>query len=245
MQKLGCLILLVVVFISCKSLKYRKLEEGLYAELVTNKGPILMELYTEKVPMTTANFVSLIEGTNSQLPTPLKGKNFYEGVIFHRVIPNFVIQAGGFTSKGRKKLSYVFEDEFPKNKEGNLLYRHNDSGILSMANAGPTTNNSQFFITHNATSHLDGRHTVFGKTIINSIQLKELKSKIKDSLLLKKAIDSTRMEVVNNIVQKDTILSVKIIKVGSKAKKFNAAKVFDAQLEMLENSKITSKKTGN
>ncbi|CAI8435953.1 MAG: putative peptidyl-prolyl cis-trans isomerase [Polaribacter sejongensis] len=245
MQKLGYLTLLLVVFISCKSLEYRKLEEGVYAELVTNKGPILIELYTEKVPMTTANFVSLIEGTNSQLLAPQKGINFYEGVIFHRVISNFVIQAGGFTSKERKKLSYVFGDEFPKDKEGDLLYKHNDSGILSMANAGPTTNNSQFFITHRATSHLDGRHTVFGKTIINSIQLKELKSKINDSLLLKKAIDSTRMRVVNSIVQKDTILSVKIIKVGSKAKKFNAAKVFDTQLEMLENSKITSKKTGN
>lgn len=244
MKKLGCLLLLVVVFISCKSLKYRKLEDGVYAELVTNKGPILIELYTEKVPMTTANFVSLIEGTNSQLSTPLKGENFYEGIIFHRVISNFVIQAGGFTSKKRKKLSYVFGDEFPKDKKGDLVYRHNDSGILSMANAGPTTNNSQFFITHGATPHLDGRHTVFGKTIINSIQLKELKSNIKDSLLLKKAIDSTRMKVINSIVQKDTILSVAIIKVGSKAKKFDAAKIFDAQLEKLENSKRIRKKTG-
>jgi cyclophilin family peptidyl-prolyl cis-trans isomerase len=199
-------------------------------------------LYAEDVPMTVANFVSLAEGTNSKLLDSLKGKKFYEGVIFHRVVPNFVIQGGGFTAKGRKNAGYVFGDEFPKSEDGDLMYRHNDAGILSMANGGPTTNNSQFFITHKPIPHLDGKHSVFGKTIINSIQLKELKTKIKDSLKLKKSIDSTRMAIVNSIVQNDTILSVKIIKLGTKAENFNAAEVFDTQFSKFATSEEDRKK---
>ena len=129
-------------------MKYKGLKNGIYAEITTNKGDILLELYAEDLPMTVANFVSLIEGSNSKLIDSLKVKNFYDGIIFHRVVPNFVIQAGGFSSRGRKDAGYVFGDEFPKNSDGNLIYRHDDAGILSMANGGPTTNNSQFFITH-------------------------------------------------------------------------------------------------
>jgi len=217
-------------------LKYKGLINGVYAEISTNKGDILLELYAEDVPMAVANFVSLTNGTNSKLLDSLKGKKFYEGVIFHRVVPNFVIQGGGFTAQGRKNAGYVFGDEFPKSTDGDLMYRHDDAGILSMANGGPTTNNSQFFITHKPIPHLDGKHSVFGKTIINSIQLKELKSKIKDSLHLKKSIDSTRMAIVNRIVQNDTILSVKIIKIGSKAENFKATKVFDTQFSKFTTS---------
>jgi cyclophilin family peptidyl-prolyl cis-trans isomerase len=215
-------------------MKYEGLRNGVYAEILTNKGQILLELYAEDVPMTVANFVSLTEGTNSKMLDSLKGENFYEGIIFHRVVPNFVIQGGGFSNQGKKDAGYIFGDEFPKSIDGDLIYKHDDAGILSMANGGPTTNNSQFFITHKPIPHLDGKHSVFGKTIINAIQLKELKSKIKDSLNLKKSIDSTRMAIVNSITQNDTILSVKIIKIGAKAESFNAAKVFDNKFNNFE-----------
>lgn len=236
MKNLKYLLLLTLVFASCKVAKYKSLEDGVYAEILTNKGEILVALYAEDVPMTVANFVSLVEGTNSKLIDSLQGKNFYEGIIFHRVVDNFVIQGGGFTANSRKAAGYVFGDEFPKKEDGDLMYRHDDKGIMSMANGGPTTNNSQFFITHRPIPHLDGKHTVFGKTTINSLQLKDLKSKSKDSLQLQKSIDSTRMAVVNSIVQKDTILTVKIIKIGDKAKSFNAAQVFDNQLDKFSNS---------
>ena len=217
-------------------MKYKGLKNGIYAEITTNKGDILLELYAEDVPMTVANFVSLIEGSNSKLIDSLKSKNFYDGIIFHRVVPNFVIQAGGFSSRGRKDAGYVFGDEFPKNSDGNLIYRHDDAGILSMANGGPATNNSQFFITHKPIPHLDGKHSVFGKTIVNSIQLRELKSKFKDSIDLSKSVDSTRMAIVKSITQGDTILSVKIIKIGEKVERFNAAEVFDNEFNNFETS---------
>lgn len=244
MKNLKYLIAFVVLLTACSTTpeKYKGLNDGVYAEILTNKGEILVELYAEDVPMTVANFVSLVEGTNSKLVDSLKGKNFYEGIIFHRVVDNFVIQGGGFTANGRKDAGYVFGDEFPKSEDGDLMYRHDDKGILSMANSGPTTNNTQFFITHKPIPHLDGKHAVFGKTIINALQLKELKSKIKDSLQLHKAIDSTRMAVVNSIVQKDTILSVKILKLGAEASSFNASEVFDTQLGDFENLEKGKKK---
>ena len=242
MKNLKYLIVFVVFLTACTPEKYKGLEDGVYAEILTNKGEVLVALYAEDVPMTVANFISLAEGTNSKLLDSLKGKRFYEGVIFHRVVPNFVIQGGGFTAEGRKSAGYVFGDEFPKSEDGDLMYRHNDAGILSMANAGPTSNNSQFFITHKPIPHLDGKHSVFGKTVINSIQLKELKTRIKDSLQLKKSIDSTRMSVVNSIVQNDTILSVKIIKLGAKADSFNASEVFDTEFSKFATSEEDRKK---
>jgi len=231
-----------VLFISaCTSTKKESLKEGVYAEIVTNKGNILVELYAKDVPLTVANFVSLVEGTNPKLLDSLQGKNFYQNILFHRVVDNFVIQAGGFTADGKKNTGYVFGDEFPKKEDGNLKYAHDDKGILSMANAGPTTNNSQFFITHKAISHLDGKHSVFGKTIVNPTQLKVLKTKFKDSLQLKKAIDSTRMAVVNKIVQNDTILTVKIIKVGERALSYNAAEVFNTEYQKFSKSEAEYK----
>ena len=91
-----------MLLISCIPSKYKDFEAGIYAEIQTNKGNILLELYTENVPKTVGNFIALVEGTNSKLVDSLKGKNFYDNIIFHRVVPNFVIQAGGFTSQGRK-----------------------------------------------------------------------------------------------------------------------------------------------
>ena len=100
MKNLQYLVVFVVLLAACTSTpkKYKELNDGVYAEILTNKGEILVELYAENVPMTVANFVSLAEGTNSKLVDSLKGKDFYEGVIFHRVVDNFVIQGGGFTA---------------------------------------------------------------------------------------------------------------------------------------------------
>ena len=219
-----------MLLISCIPSKYKDLEAGIYAEIQTNKGNILLELYTENVPKTVANFIALVEGTNSRLVDSLKGKNFYDNIIFHRVVPNFVIQAGGFTSEGRKSTGYLFGDEFPRNKNGNIIYKHDDQGVLSMANGGPLTNNSQFFITYRAIPHLDGKHSVFGKAIINSTELKKLQKTHPDTLQLKNAINVTRMEVINKVSQKDTIITINIIRIGAKAQDFNAAKTFNEEV---------------
>lgn len=239
MRKIFYFLIAILLLNSCTSGKYKNLEEGLYAEIKTNKGDILLELYADDVPKTVANFVSLVEGENSRLTDSLKGKNFYEGIIFHRVVPNFVIQAGGYTVNGRKSPGYVFGDEFPKDDLDDLLYKHDDQGILSMANGGPNTNNSQFFITHRAIPHLNGKHSVFGKTIVNSLELKNLQKKYKDSLQLQRAIDSARMSVVNKIVQNDTIITITIIRLGSDAKDFNAEEVFNDEASKFSKSQQT------
>jgi peptidyl-prolyl cis-trans isomerase A (cyclophilin A) len=237
MQKIFPIAAVFLLFISCVSEKFKNLNQGLYAEIETNKGNILLELYAEDVPKTVANFVALVEGTNSMLLDSLKGENFYEGVVFHRVVPNFVIQGGGFTPSGKKNTGYLFGDEFPRNEKDDLIYKHNDQGVLSMANGGPTTNNSQFFITHRAIPHLDGKHSVFGKTVVNSLELKELQQKYSDSLQLKKAMDVTRMATVNKVLKNDTIFTVNIIRIGAKAKDFNAAEVLDSEVAKFKKSK--------
>ena len=230
MQKFFFISTIFVLLISCIPLKYKDLKAGIYAEIQTNKGNILLELYTENVPKTVANFIALVEGTNSKLVDSLKGKNFYDNIIFHRVVPNFVIQAGGFTSEGKKNTGYLFGDEFPRNKNGNIMYKHDDQGVLSMANGGPLTNNSQFFITHRAIPHLDGKHSVFGKAIINCLELKKLQKIHTDTLHLKNAIDITRMAVINKVSQQDTIITINIIRIGNKAQDFNAAQTFDEEV---------------
>ena len=230
MQKFFFISIIFVLLTSCAQGKYKDLEAGIYAEIQTNKGNILLELYTENVPKTVANFIALVEGTNSRLVDSLKGKNFYDNIIFHRVVPNFVIQAGGFTSEGRKSIGYLFGDEFPRNKSGNIIYKHDDQGVLSMANGGPLTNNSEFFITHRAIPHLDGKHSVFGKAIINCLELKKLQKVHTNKLQLKNAINVTRMAVINKVSQKDTIITINIIRVGAKAEDFNAAKTFDEEV---------------
>jgi peptidyl-prolyl cis-trans isomerase B (cyclophilin B) len=117
------------------------------ATFETNKGAIRIELFDDKTPKTVGNFEKLCE------------KNYYDGLKFHRVIDNFMIQGGCPEGTGSGGPGYQFEDEFVDD------LRHDGPGVLSMANAGPNTNGSQFFITHVATPHLDGRHSVFGKVI--------------------------------------------------------------------------------
>ena len=230
MRKISVLVAFLAIVFSCTPKKYKSLEDGLYAEIQTNKGDILLELYYKDVPMTVANFVSLADGTNNQVPDSIKGKDFYDGIRFHRVVNNFVIQGGDPTETGRGTPGYRFGDEFTYDSEGNLMYKHDDQGIMSMANGGPNSNGSQFFITHRPIPHLDGKHSVFGKTIVNSDQLAALQQQNLDSVQLQKGIDSLRMEVVNKIAKLDTILDVKIIRIGSDAKSFEAAEILDNEL---------------
>ena len=181
------------LFYACKN-NYPELDTGLYADINTTKGNIIVQLEMDKTPITVANFVSLTEGNNPKVNEEYKGKPYYDGLLFHRVIDNFMIQGGDPTGTGRGSPGYSFKDEIT-----DLI--HSGPGILSMANAGPFTNGSQFFITHVKTPWLDGKHTVFGKVI-------------------------SGQNVVDSIVQNDTIKKIKIIRKGSLARNFNAPNVF-------------------
>ena len=123
------------------------MKQGTHAHFETSMGNFTIELFEQQAPKTVENFVKLAE------------KKFYDGVIFHRVIDGFMIQGGDPTGTGRGGPGYQFADEF------HPQLKHSSEGILSMANAGPNTNGSQFFITLTATPHLDGKHTVFGKVV--------------------------------------------------------------------------------
>jgi cyclophilin family peptidyl-prolyl cis-trans isomerase len=192
---------LLMLFTSCAE-EYPKLDDGMYAEIKTNKGVILLELEFKKTPVTVANFVSLAEGKNTKVEEKFKGKPFYNGLKFHRVIKDFMIQGGDPDCNGSGGPGYKFIDEITDLK-------HDSAGILSMANSGPKTNGSQFFITHKATPHLDGLHTVFGRVIEGQ-------------------------DIVNSIAQDDVIETVKIIRKGRDAKKFKAEKVFEDHFPLAE-----------
>jgi peptidyl-prolyl cis-trans isomerase A (cyclophilin A) len=135
----------------------------LYARLVTSLGNIVIQLEEQRAPKTVKNFVGLATGTQEWVDPktgqPQKGAAYYDGTIFHRVIPDFMIQGGDRLGQGTGGPGYRFEDEF------HAELRHSGPGVLSMANAGPGTNGSQFFITERATPHLDNRHSVFGHTV--------------------------------------------------------------------------------
>ena len=165
----------IIFFLSCKS-EHSELDSGLYAEIKSNKGDILLKLEYDKTPVTVANFVSLAEGNNDYVSKEFKNKKFYNGITFHRVISDFMIQTGDPTKTGSGGPGYRFNDEITD-------LTHYKPGILSMANAGVNTNGSQFFITHKATPWLDGKHTVFGEVIkgqniVDSIEQNDIIEKL-------------------------------------------------------------------
>ena len=169
--------------------------EGIFATITTTKGDIVVQLEYQKTPVTVSNFISLAEGKNTFVSNEkLKGKPFYDGLKFHRVIADFMIQGGDPEGTGSGGPGYAFKDEFTDLK-------HAKGGILSMANSGPATNGSQFFITHKETPWLDGKHTIFGHVV-------------------------SGMDIVNLIAQDDVIKKVSIARKGALAKQFDAPKVF-------------------
>ena len=169
--------------------------EGIYAKCNTSKGLILLKLNYKETPGTVGNFVSLAEGTQKN-SYKNSGEPYYDGLKFHRVIPNFMIQGGCPQGIGSGGPGYQFDDEFHPD------LKHNREGILSMANAGPGTNGSQFFITHGPTDWLDGKHTVFGYVVEGQ-------------------------DIVNSIEQGDLIESLAIEYHGEAAEKWNAQVAFN------------------
>ena len=170
------------------------MQDGLYAKFNTTKGEILVHLEYKKTPGTVGNFVGLAEGNLDNQAIP-QGKPYYNGLKFHRVIDNFMIQGGDPQGTGAGGPGYNFDDEIHPD------LKHDGPGVLSMANAGPGTNGSQFFITHLETPWLDGKHTVFGKVVEGQ-------------------------DIVNKVEQGDTIESIDIVRVGEDAKNFNAVESF-------------------
>ena len=198
------------VFFSCNSQKkaYKDLGDGLFADIETTKGHIVVKLNYKEVPTTVANFVTLAEGKNNFVKVEYKGKPFYNGTIFHRVIDGFMIQGGDPTGTGMGDPGYRFEDEFVPS------LKHSKKGILSMANSGPNTNGSQFFITQVPTPHLDGRHTVFGETVKGE-----------------EVIDAIAKAPRNGQDRPNEDIKIKNITIlanGKDAQKFDAVKVFDS-----------------
>ena len=201
-------LLLPLLLVACKSAKYPNLKDGLYADIQTNYGDMLAELYYKTTPGTVANFVSLAEGTNTYVADSLKGKRYYDGTKSHRVIKNFMLQAGDRTATGEGDPGYKFADEFVD------TLRYTRKGQLGMANSGPATNGSQFFITEVATDWLNFRHTIFGQVI----QGEDVISKI----------TSVKTGAQDRPVDPVVIKKVEIIRVGKDAQKWDAPKVFDA-----------------
>ncbi len=171
------------------------MNEGLFALILTNKGEIIVQLEFEKIPGTVGNFAGLATGKIKNDKKPI-GEPYYNGLKFHRVINDFMVQTGCPLGTGTGDPGYKFDDEF------NIELKHDRPGILSMANAGPSTNGSQFFITHVETPWLDNKHTVFGNVVDG-------------------------MDIVNSISQNDEIISIKINAVGDKAQAFNPAQAFE------------------
>ena len=202
-------LVLLIGLSSCKEDKYSGLNNGIYADIQTSVGDVLVKLEYQKTPLTVANFVSLAEGSNPKVTDSMKGKPFYNGLKFHQATSiangdsgDFMVQGGCPVGDGSGVPGYKFPDEFVKDSAGTLLLRHNVGGVISMVNFGKNTNGSQFFITLVPTPHLNGVNTVFGK------------------------VERGFNIVKDSIVQETVINKIDIIKVGYKANNYDAAEVF-------------------
>lgn len=205
MKKLVLLLCALTATVSSAQTKSAKPKpvvlEGIFAEIYTNKGKIALQLEFQKTPITVANFITLAEGKNEFVTNERKAKPYYDGLKFHRVIANFMIQGGCPLGTGAGDPGYKFKDEFDPS------LKHDKPGILSMANSGPATNGSQFFITHKDTPWLNNKHSVFGHVIEGQ-------------------------KVVDAIAQDDVIEKVVIVRKGKLAKAFNAEKVFSEYMKI-------------
>lgn len=199
---------------SCNS-QYQDLEDGLYAEIITNKGVMIAKLHHDKTPLTVASFVALAEGNHPLLADSLKGKKFYNGLKFHRVMDKFMIQGGDPAGTGSGGPGFKFEDEFHPD------LKHDKPGILSMANSGPNTNGSQFFITEVPYPSLDNRHAVFGE-LVKGIEIQDSISNVETSKPGNKPMEDVVMQEIN------------IIRVGLSAKTFDAPEVFNEELPKIK-----------
>ncbi|MFD2938831.1 peptidylprolyl isomerase [Flavobacterium notoginsengisoli] len=186
--------------------------DGIFATISTSKGDIVVSLEYTKAPVTVANFITLAEGKNPYVKVErLKGKPFYDGLKFHRVINDFMIQGGDPQGNGSGDPGYSFKDEFVAE------LKFEKGGVLAMANSGPATNGSQFFITHKDTPWLNGKHTIFGHVV-------------------------SGMDNVNKIVQDDIMTKITITRKGAAAKKFDAVKVFSDEMKQGDLKKEEAKK---
>ena len=200
---------------------YEGLKDGLYANLQTTKGNLIVKFEDKKSPVTVANFVGLAEGKIDN-KSKAKGVPFYDGTIFHRVIKDFMIQGGDPKGTGAGDPGYKFEDE--KND-----LKHTGKGILSMANSGPNTNGSQFFITEVATPWLDGRHTIFGKVVKGDDVIDAIAN------VEKGAQDKPKTDIV--------LEKVSIFSKGDEYKGYDAAKTFnEGKDKIAENNKAMAEK---
>ena len=205
--------LLAISFGGCKpmdkSLDAIKGKDGLFAIMETSKGQIVLELFYKKTPLTVTNFVGLAEGTLDAA----KGKPFYDGLTFHRVIADFMIQGGDPEGTGRGGPGYRFADECRDD------LKFDKPGYLAMANAGPGTNGSQFFITHVPTDWLNGKHTIFGQVV-----------------------NADSQAVVNAVQQGDKIVKLTIVRQGADAEKFTASQAdFDKLSEEVKKANEEAK----
>ena len=211
-------ILLLLSSSSCQN-KYPELGDGVFAEFATTKDTMVVQLFYKKAPLTVANFVGLAEGTHPLLADSLKGKPYYNGTIFHRVIDQFMIQGGDPSATGMGDPGYKFGDEFDE------TLKHDKPGVLSMANSGPSTNGSQFFITEVPTPHLDNRHAVFGQ-VIKGMEVQDSISNVAVAPGSNKPLEDVE------------ILSINIIRQGFSAKGFDAAKTWEKELPLLEEKRL-------
>lgn len=212
MKKINFLLLCSVLFAftSCND-EYPDLEDGMYAEFKTNYGTFVAELFYEATPMTVASFVSLAEGESTMVDEQYNEKPFYDGIVFHRVIEDFMIQAGDPLGTGAGDPGYKFPNEIVD------TLTHDSKGILSMANSGPNTNGSQFFITLKETPWLDGLHTVFGDVVMG--------------MDVVEAIGQVETGPNDRPLEDVVMQEVKIIRKGSEAKNFDAPEVLSQELQ--------------
>lgn len=208
------LLALLMSATSCND-QYPDLKDGLYAEFVTNKGTMVAKLTYDKTPVTVANFIALAEGNHPMVDSTYKGKKYYNGLTFHRVMDKFMIQGGDPTGTGSGSPGYKFGDEF----HPDLM--HDKPGVLSMANSGPGTNGSQFFITEVPTPNLNFRHAVFGE-LVKGLEIQDTISNVKTSKPGDKPIEDVIIQELN------------IIRIGLEAKSFDAPKTFTEELPKIK-----------